>query len=125
MPEGVLYARLRTFRCLLTRYSAMLKQSDIFLNCTDDQLNAHASVQLAILRRGQSFGESALEEGGLRSATVRAGVDGTLLLRINRASLLDPCNKDPQLGYVVMRNLAENLALKVRTTDLRMRVAQV
>ncbi|HJS27983.1 MAG TPA: hypothetical protein VJ768_00060 [Anaerolineales bacterium] len=52
-------------------------------------------------------------------------MDGTLLLRINRASLLDLCNKDPQLGYVVMRNLAENLALKVRTTDLRMRVAQV
>lgn len=76
---------------------------------------------VARLRRGQSFGEVALVDEGLRSASARAATDDTRLLAIPREKLIMLCETYPQLGYRLMYNLAADLAMKVRNTDLRIR----
>ena len=78
-------------------------------------------VVIATLRRGQSFGEIALVDQGLRSATARASADKTQLLTIPSDKLMLLCNTAPSLGYKLMLNLAADLALKIRNTDLRIR----
>jgi CRP-like cAMP-binding protein len=76
---------------------------------------------VARLRRGQSFGEVALVDEGLRSATARASQKDTRLLVIPREKLIMLCETYPQLGYRLMNNLAADLAMKIRNTDLRIR----
>jgi CRP/FNR family cyclic AMP-dependent transcriptional regulator len=76
---------------------------------------------IAILRRGQSFGEVALVDEGVRSAAARCASHGTRLLIIPRHKLMLLCDTYPQLGYRLMRNLAADLAMKIRNTDLQIR----
>lgn len=78
-------------------------------------------VTIATLRRGQCFGEVALVDQGLRSATARCSAHNTQLFVIPRDKLISLCDTYPQLGYKLMRNLAADLALKIRSTDLRIR----
>ena len=78
-------------------------------------------VVIATLRRGQSFGEIALVDEGLRSATAQAGGKDARLLVIPRDKLIMLCDTYPQLGYRLMYNLAADLAMKIRNTDLRIR----
>ncbi|MFQ5409928.1 MAG: cyclic nucleotide-binding domain-containing protein [Anaerolineales bacterium] len=87
-----------------------------------NQTTANVSpVTIATLRRGQSFGEVALVDQGLRSATARCAHNNTHLLIIPRDKLMLLCETYPQLGYRLMRNLAADLALKIRNTDLQIR----
>jgi CRP/FNR family cyclic AMP-dependent transcriptional regulator len=76
---------------------------------------------VARLRRGQSFGEVALVDEGLRSASALAIQKDTRLLIIQREKLVILCETYPQLGYRLMYNLAADLAMKIRNTDLRIR----
>jgi CRP/FNR family cyclic AMP-dependent transcriptional regulator len=78
-------------------------------------------VTIATMRAGQAFGEIALVDQGLRSAGARAAAKDTRLLVIPRAKLLNLCDQYPDLGYRVMRNLAADLALKMRGADLTIR----
>lgn len=76
---------------------------------------------ITTLRRGQSFGEIALVDQGIRSAGARSASTETRLLIITREDLTSLCDRDPALGYRLMRNLATDLAMKIRNTDLLMR----
>jgi CRP-like cAMP-binding protein len=76
---------------------------------------------IATLQRGQSFGEIALVDEGLRSASARAAQKETRLLVIARDKLIMLCETYPQLGYRLMYNLAADIAMKIRNTDLRIR----
>ncbi len=76
---------------------------------------------IATLRRGQSFGEVALVDQGVRSAAARSARHDTRLLVIPRDKLMLLCDTYPQLGYRLMRNLAEDLAHKIRHTDFQIR----
>ena len=76
---------------------------------------------IATLMRGQSFGEVALVDQGVRSASARAAMRDTLLLKISRDRLLVVCNSYPELGYRVMYNLALDLSQKIRNADLKIR----
>ncbi len=80
-----------------------------------------AEVMITKLRRGQSFGEIALVDEGLRSASARAVQKDTTLVVIHRDRLVMLCESYPQLGYRLMYNLAADLAMKIRNTDLRIR----
>ena len=78
---------------------------------------------VSTLRRGQSFGEIALVDQGVRSASVRCSQRNTRVLRISRQRLLELCETYPDLGYRVLFNLAADLAQKIRNSDLRIREA--
>ena len=78
-------------------------------------------IPIATLRQGQSFGEIALVDQGLRSATAQASQSPTRLLILNKDRLLSLCEEDPSFGYRLMHNLAADLALKIRSTDLMIR----
>jgi CRP/FNR family transcriptional regulator, cyclic AMP receptor protein len=71
---------------------------------------------------GQSFGEMALVDEGVRSASIRANVD-THVLRISREKFLRLCTAYPELGYRVMFNLALDLSQKIRNAGLHIRQA--
>ena len=71
-------------------------------------------VTVVTMRAGQAFGEIALVDQGLRSAGARSASDQTRLLVLPRDKLLSLCEGHPELGYRVMRNLAAELALKMR-----------
>ena len=71
---------------------------------------------------GQSFGEMALLDRGVRSATVRCVEDDTHLYVIQRRALLALCDDIPQIGYVLMRNIASDLSFKLRHRNLRVRL---
>jgi CRP/FNR family transcriptional regulator, cyclic AMP receptor protein len=77
--------------------------------------------RIATLRRGQSFGEVALVDQGVRSAAARCSKHDTRLIVIPRDKLMLLCDTYPQLGYRLMRNLAADLAMKIRNTDLQIR----
>jgi CRP-like cAMP-binding protein len=83
----------------------------------DNQVNK----VIATMRRGQSFGEVALVDEGLRSASAFAAQKDTRLLIISRDKLIMLCETYPPLGYRLMYNLAADLAMKIRNTDLRIR----
>jgi CRP/FNR family transcriptional regulator, cyclic AMP receptor protein len=76
---------------------------------------------IAVLRRGQSFGEMAIVDPGVRSASARCGSESCRVLAIDRATFIKKLESDYQMGYVVMRNFAADLALKIRQTNLRVR----
>jgi CRP-like cAMP-binding protein len=88
---------------------------------TPSSKNEQADSVIAMLRRGQSFGEVALVDEGLRSASARAAQKDTRLLVISRDKVIMLCETYPQLGYRLMYNLAADLAMKIRNTDLRIR----
>ena len=79
------------------------------------------SHTIATLRRGQSFGEVSLVDQGLRSAGARCSQQDTHLIVIPRDKLMLLCDTYSQLGYRLMRNLAADLAMKIRHTDLQVR----
>ena len=83
------------------------------------------SVVLTELRQGQVFGEVSLVDQGIRSATIRVNQAGTQLIEIPRDKLIKLCDTYPELGYKVMKNVAADLAFKIRNTDLTVRQYQL
>ena len=78
-------------------------------------------LTIATLRRGQTFGEVALVDKGLRSASARCTSPEARLLVIPSDRLTKVCDDNPDLGYRLMRNVAADLAFKIRGTDLTIR----
>lgn len=104
-------------------YVIVQGEIDILINRgnTGSLTNPKSETAVARLRRGQSFGEVALVDEGLRSASARAAQKDTRLLVISRDKIIMLCETYPQLGYRLMYNLAADLAMKIRNTDLRIR----
>ena len=86
-----------------------------------DGTNVHQPSTIAVLRRGQSFGEVAIVDPGVRSASAKCGSETCRLLVIDRNSFLKLLKQDCQMGFVVMHNFAADLALKIRQTNLLVR----
>ena len=100
---------------------------EVMMNPTvvSSDVNQKEIVVLTELRQGQVFGEVALVDQGMRSATIRVSQDNTLLLLIDRQRLMQVCDTYPDLGYKLMKNLAADLAFKIRNTDLTIRQYQL
>jgi CRP/FNR family cyclic AMP-dependent transcriptional regulator len=78
-------------------------------------------IIVANLWPGQTFGEVGLVDRGMRSASACAAVDETKLQAIKRGDLVRLCEEDHHFGYLLMRNIASDLAFKIRNTDLMLR----
>jgi CRP-like cAMP-binding protein len=73
---------------------------------------------LVVLGRGQVIGEMALIDQGHRSASVRAMKNGATLYLIESQKFFDLCNTNYRIGFIVMRNLAIDIAFKLRHRNL-------
>jgi CRP/FNR family transcriptional regulator, cyclic AMP receptor protein len=73
---------------------------------------------LVVLGTGQVFGEMALIGHGYRSASCRAGRDGCKAYMIQFEDFNALCDKNKNIGFVVMRNIALDLAFKLRHRNL-------
>jgi CRP/FNR family cyclic AMP-dependent transcriptional regulator len=65
-------------------------------------------VHLSYLREGDFFGEMAVFENEVRSASVRV-VGDTRILTIDKVNLLKRINEDPSLAFHMVRHLSHRL----------------
>lgn len=99
---------------------------EILLNTAPhNRVQGEEPTLITEMRPGQVLGEIALVDQGVRSAGARAGRNNTTLLRFSRSRLMLLCDTYPELGYKLMHNLAEDLARKMRNTDLTLRQFQL
>lgn len=73
---------------------------------------------LVVLGKGQVIGEMALIDQGYRSASVRATREGAALYLIESDAFYQLCEKNNHIGFIVMRNLAIDIAFKLRHRNL-------
>ena len=73
---------------------------------------------LVMLGEGQVIGEMALIDQGYRSASVKVNKKGATLYRIDSDDFYRLCDENTRIGYVVMRNLAIDIAFKLRHRNL-------
>jgi CRP-like cAMP-binding protein len=73
---------------------------------------------LIFLGQGQVFGEMALLDQGYRSASVRATSEGCKLYLLEYQKFKDLVRINQNIGFMVMRNLASDLAFKMRHRNL-------
>ncbi|HAX70487.1 MAG TPA: hypothetical protein DCY14_12815, partial [Anaerolineae bacterium] len=99
-------------------YVIVQGEVDILIHRGSKDSQGKNETAVARLRRGQSFGEVALVDEGLRSASAISAQKDTRLLVIPRDKIIMLCETYPQLGYRLMYNLAADLAMKIRNTDL-------
>jgi CRP-like cAMP-binding protein len=83
----------------------------------------HKSHTIVTLKKGQSFGEVALVDQGLRSASAVVASDKCKVLVISREDFMNLLQEDIQMGFYVMQNLAADLCFKIRNTNLMVREA--
>lgn len=66
------------------------------------------------LGEGQVVGEMALIDAGNRSASVITVEDDTVLFRISTEDFTALCQSNTDIGYLMMRNMAQDLSFKLR-----------
>jgi CRP-like cAMP-binding protein len=71
---------------------------------------------LASMEQGNIFGELAFLDGAPRS-TGAVAAEPTILLVMERTAFFELVRREPALGLCVMRNIATDLAAKLRQTD--------
>ena len=73
---------------------------------------------LVVLGKGQVIGEMALIDQGYRSASVRTTREGADLYLIESDAFYKLCEENNRIGFIVMRNLAIDIAFKLRHRNL-------
>lgn len=73
------------------------------------------------LGAGQTVGEMALVDQATRSATIVAVDDPTQLFRLNISDLVTLCLTEARIGYILMRNIAQDLSFKLRHSDAKIK----
>lgn len=69
------------------------------------------------LGAGQVFGEMALIDAGRRSAAVLVAEDSTTVYSILNDEFTALCQSNTEIGYIMMRNIAQDLSFKLRHRD--------
>jgi CRP-like cAMP-binding protein len=83
------------------------------------KVNIHldsAAPPIAQLAEGKIFGELAFLDGAPRVAHAIAA-QPSILLVVQRSAFNDLVRREPNLGMAVMRNLAQDLAVKLRSVN--------
>lgn len=74
-------------------------------------------VTAVYLGPGQVFGEMALVDQGRRSASIIVAEDDTMIYAIPTPAFTQLCETDTAIGYIMMRNIAQDLSFKLRHRD--------
>jgi CRP-like cAMP-binding protein len=75
------------------------------------------SASAIYLGEGQVFGEMALIDQGTRSASIFVVDEDTVLYHIPAEDFIDLCTSNTDIGYIMMRNIAQDLSFKLRHHD--------
>jgi CRP/FNR family cyclic AMP-dependent transcriptional regulator len=78
--------------------------------------------KLATIKRGEVFGELSLVDGFLRSATCRA-MEPVEVIAFSNEALERLMEQDPKIGFRIMRNVANVLSSRIRSTNMKLRNA--
>nr|MBN1229916.1 cyclic nucleotide-binding domain-containing protein [Anaerolineae bacterium] len=89
-----------------------------FVEIIAESSDKQAKRTLVNLGPGQLVGEMALIDQGVRSASVRAANEGTVIATMSRQDFEKLCMENSDIGYVVMRNIAADLSFKLRHRKL-------
>jgi CRP/FNR family transcriptional regulator, cyclic AMP receptor protein len=81
----------------------------------------HQPGTIATLYPGQSFGEVALVDQGVRSASAICNSMICKTLVISRGDLMGLLESNAQMGFKIMMNLATDLCTKIRLSNLNLR----
>ena len=95
-----------------TMYVVAVGSVEVFIEGYADERS------LVVLGQRQVFGEMSLVDYGYRSASVRATEQGCEYFEIEREAMEALCQENEHIGYIVMRNLAADLAFKLRHRNL-------
>lgn len=93
----------------------IINAGQVEVRINDQNGNGHAAVYLG---RGQVVGEMALIDQGDRSATIIAVDDNTEVYCIFNQDFINLCEHDTAIGYILMRNLAQDVSFKLRHSHL-------
>jgi CRP/FNR family cyclic AMP-dependent transcriptional regulator len=89
----------------------VIASGQVEIRIHDKEEQGYAAVYLG---SGQVFGEMALIDDGPRSATVIAVEDNTQVYGFPIQSFNELCKRNTAIGYILMRNLAQDLSFKLR-----------
>lgn len=78
--------------------------------------NGHKE-SVVYLGSGQVIGEMTLVDAGKRSATVIAVEDKTQVYSVPHDSFTELCEVNTDIGYMIMRNIAQHMSFKLRHID--------
>jgi CRP-like cAMP-binding protein len=92
----------------------VVAQGQVEIRVRDSHGSSYSAVYLG---EGQVVGEMALLDEGKRSATVVAVHDDTMMFAFPNKDFAQLCRSDTAIGYVMMRNLAQDLSFKLRHLD--------
>jgi anti-anti-sigma regulatory factor len=82
------------------------------------------AVRLATFSAGVVFGEMSLLQGERRSADAHASAGTVVLYSLSARALDELCRTDPELGLRVHRNIARELASRLRNTSRALRALE-
>lgn len=100
----------------------VILEGKVEIRVNPDTANQNTAPQvIALLDRGQSFGEIALVDQGRRSASAVCGSTTCEVLVIKRQDFMRLMKEDYEMGFWVMSNLAADLCTKIRNTNYRAR----
>jgi CRP-like cAMP-binding protein len=90
------------------------------IDVSHGEKNGRKKVQLAILRKGDVFGEIGLLKGKRRLASVKA-IAKVLVLKVNGNKLTEYFADNANTGYRLMQNLARILSQRITDVVLMLR----
>jgi CRP/FNR family cyclic AMP-dependent transcriptional regulator len=95
---------------------------DGLVEITLSVLEPGVEERIVTLGKGQIFGEIALVDEGPRTASARCISDGTRLWVAKREDFISLCEEDTSIGFTIMKNIAADLAFKLRLINLTRKV---
>jgi CRP-like cAMP-binding protein len=109
--------------------SSVVEGSDLFIiaegmvkvQVGSERKDGTISNRLAILRKGDVFGEMGFLKGRRRSAQVVAYGDELQVIRISAEKLYDLFEKNNHIGYLIMQNLASILSDRLVDVNFMLR----
>jgi CRP-like cAMP-binding protein len=101
-------------------YLIMEGRVSIDISSVSFNKGTRAKIQLAVLRKGDIFGEMAFLDNHRRTASVTA-VDNVKVIKIDRNNLFELFDKNNHIGYIFMRNLSVILSQRLEDTNFMLR----